>query len=583
MIRKIALSVFLVFSVLAFSQTQIKKIHGIVTDGVEPLSQVSIIVKGTDRGTFSKLNGSYEIYANEGETLVYSYVGKQSMEIIVEDVTEVLNITLYDNIQKLDEVVVTESKNKRKSQKDLFLEYNSNKNLIKTRFGILDKDRVGYSLKVFDGDKFNLAAVDFISVLQSKVPGMIVIREHTYATPVVYLSSMKRLLGQQPIYEVDGNIYIEAPLFIQLNDIKRIAVMGSLAGASKYGTGAAGGVIVINTKTANYSPSEPGTDKPYDLARRRDNYFEEGSTVPISKIPTPQYVAELSSKKNISEALTAYKALQVKYGSSPYFYLDAFSIFSTKFKDTQIAQQIGDEIEQKFKMDPMILKAFAYILEEQEQQQWANEIYKQVFILRPHYGQSYLDLAQSYEDIGAIESSAFLYARYNHLVEDSLISASDTFSEIINRDFGNLLATHGAITGNTAIVKTEDNDFDGMRLLFEWNNSEAEFELQLVGPENQYQRWEHTQLVESERIMEEKIHGFATQEYLIYRPITGHWSVNATYFGNKSLTPTYLKATVFYNYGTKSQTKEVKVFKLTAKNVNQSLFQIKNGSSIATF
>jgi hypothetical protein len=570
---------------MVFSQTQLKKIRGIVSDGMNPLSKVSIVVKGNDSGTESQTDGTYEIYANEGETLVYSYVGKQPMEIIVEDVTSILNVVLYDRIEELDEVVVTKRKRIRKSQKDLFLEYNSNKNLIKTRFGILDKDNVSYSLKIFEGNDLNPAGLDFVSALQSAIPGLIVVRPmFDPYSPIVYFPRILGLDNPPPaVFEVDGILYTDAPTFIDLSNIKRIGTTTSLAALGKYGGLARGGLIIINTKTGNYSPQEPGTDKPYDFARRRDNYFEEGSTVAISQITAPQYLEEISSAENAAQAIDSYFQLERKYASSPYFYLDAYALFSKKFGDAATANKIGKKIQKKFATDPTILKAFAYHLEEQGQHQWANEIYKQVFILRPHYAQSYMDLAQSYEDVGAIESSASLYARYNHLVDKSLLDSSATFSPIINRDFGSLLATHGSITGNTTIVKTEENDFDGVRLLLEWNNSEAEFELQFVGPENQYHNWEHTQLANAERIMEEKMQGFSSQEYLIYRPITGNWSVNATYFGNKSLTPTYLKATVYYNYGTKAQHKETKVFKLTAKNVNQALFQVKNGSSVATY
>ena len=582
MIRKIVLPVFLLSTALIFSQTQVKKIKGVVTDGFSPLPKASIIVKETDSGVESDENGKYEIYADEGQTLVYSYVGKKTTEIIVEDVTEFLNVTLYDNIEELDEVVVTKSK--RKSQKDLLYEYDTNKDLIKTRFGILDKDRVGHSLRIFDAEELSPAAFDFIDALQSRLPGMIVIRpmEDPYS-PVVYLNSMKKLLGQSAMYEVDGMIYEKIPNFIQVNTIKRIAVMGSLAGASKYGMGAAGGIIVINTKTANFSPKEPGSDKPYDLAKRRDNYFEEGSTVAISQISTPQYLEEFSSARSDTEAIERYQALEKKYGASPFFYLDAFSFFHKTYGGDKMQRTIGQKIENKFGSDPTVLKALAYLLEEQKAYEWANELYKQVFILRPHYAQSYLDLAHSYEDVGAVESAATLYARYDYLVKESLMDSSATFAPIIKRDFGSLLANHGSITGSTTIVKTEENDFDGLRLLFEWNNSEAEFELQFVGPENQYQTWEHTQLADSDRIMEEKTHGFSTQEYLIYKPILGNWSVNAKYLGNKSLTPTYLKATVYYDFGTKNQRKDTHVFKLTAKNVNQALFQIKNGNSISAY
>jgi hypothetical protein len=51
---------------------------------------------------------------------------------------------------------------------------------------------------------------------------------------------------------------------------------------------------------------------------------------------------------------------------------------------------------------------------------------------------------------------------------------------------------------------------------------------------------------------------------------------NVNYLGNKSLTPTYLKVTIYHNFGLASEQKESQVFKLSAKNLNQELTKIKN-------
>ena len=64
--------------------------------------------------------------------------------------------------------------------------------------------------------------------------------------------------------------------------------------------------------------------------------------------------------------------------------------------------------------------------------------------------------------------------------------------------------------------------------------------------------------------------------------LPGTWQVNVNYLGNKSLTPTFLKATVYYNYGTRSQRKEVKTFKLSLKNVNQELFKVTVGGQLVS-
>ena len=150
----------------------------------------------------------------------------------------------------------------------------------------------------------------------------------------------------------------------------------------------------------------------------------------------------------------------------------------------------------------------------------------------------------------------------------------------MERNFNNLLKSDGLLlSGNKKVIKTKEDDFKGTRLVFEWNDGEAEFELQFVNPDGQYSTWKHTLADEPGRISDEKNTGFSCEEKLIYDP-SGVWQVNVKYLGNKSLTPAYLKAEVYYNYGTKEQRKEVKVFKLSAKNINQELFSIQKNQLI---
>ena len=85
----------------------------------------------------------------------------------------------------------------------------------------------------------------------------------------------------------------------------------------------------------------------------------------------------------------------------------------------------------------------------------------------------------------------------------------------------------------------------------------------------------------AERINDEKINGYATQEFIMDGSLPGKWQVNVNYKGNKRLASTYLKATMYYNYGRPAQRMEVKVFRLGLKNVNHKLFELYNSSKIS--
>ena len=70
-VKTLVFLVFLVTTGTVFGQ----EVSGTVTDGSEPIPGVSVIVKGTTNGTTTDFDGNYTISANNGDILVFSYVG----------------------------------------------------------------------------------------------------------------------------------------------------------------------------------------------------------------------------------------------------------------------------------------------------------------------------------------------------------------------------------------------------------------------------------------------------------------------------------------------------------------------------
>ena len=90
-------------------------VSGTVKDDSGPLPGVSVIVKGTTVGTTTDFDGNYSIDANNGDLLVFSYVGYDTQEVVVSG--ETLNITLMAGVA-LDEVVLIGSRNKSRTAID---------------------------------------------------------------------------------------------------------------------------------------------------------------------------------------------------------------------------------------------------------------------------------------------------------------------------------------------------------------------------------------------------------------------------------------------------------------------------------
>lgn len=98
-------TLFLAF-VVQFTFAQTKTVTGTVTDdsGI-PLPGVNIVVDGSTAGTQTDFDGNYSISADQGATIVFSYIGFTTQEIIVGD-SSTINVKLTAG-ETLDEVVVT--------------------------------------------------------------------------------------------------------------------------------------------------------------------------------------------------------------------------------------------------------------------------------------------------------------------------------------------------------------------------------------------------------------------------------------------------------------------------------------------
>lgn len=104
LIKKTILLFFLLNLTLGFSQE--KQINGNVTDeNSQPLVGVSVSVKGTSIGTTCDFDGNYSIKTSKGETLVFSFLGFKTLEVIVKD-NSLINTVLQEDAAKLEEIII---------------------------------------------------------------------------------------------------------------------------------------------------------------------------------------------------------------------------------------------------------------------------------------------------------------------------------------------------------------------------------------------------------------------------------------------------------------------------------------------
>ncbi|HDZ03884.1 hypothetical protein LCGC14_0199420 [marine sediment metagenome] len=560
-------------------QAQSNTVKGKVTQMDSPLANVQISILDSDTATKTDANGFYQISAEPREVIQYTYPGLNDVQILVEDVTRILNIEMSQEIHQLDEVTVKGSN--RKSQNELQEEYAYNPDLLKTAFGIIDGETAPGNIRFLKDEEINDIGICILDVVRNEFPGVRVFGDCMRGGGI-FIRGLNSVSQAPPaVYDVDGQILTNTPTWIAPAAIARLAVLNNLAMTTRYGSIGAGGVIVINTKASAYSRTVDG--KPIDYAKVKNNKYDNSALNFVDfNEGKPNYLTELLGAGTEEDAKAIYAEQIKKYSSSFYYVLDAYDYFSNRWNNQDFADMIIEDNKSIIRSNPIALKSLAYIYQAEGQFKKANKLYEDVYKLRADYAQSYLDLANSYRELGSNQKAAAMYLRYDYLLNEKLLEKEEQVKLMVDRDLNNLISLKGAdlvATNKVSEIKLDD-DFKGTRLVFEWSDSEAEFELQFVNPEKRYFKSEHSLVADAERIQSEKRSGFSSEEYLIDDSLRGTWLVNATYLGNKSLTPTYLKATVYYNYGSASQRKETKVFKLGLRNVNQQLFSVSNAVSI---
>ncbi|HEV7350294.1 TonB-dependent receptor [Telluribacter sp.] len=207
-----------------------RRITGRVTDETNTgLPGVSIIVKGTSRGTTTNVNGDFDLNVPENNpVLVISFVGYLTQEIVVGDQSRVI-VSLKADTKSLEEVVVVGYGTQKKG------------NVTAAVTSIKSKDIQNQITKnPLEAMAGQLAGV---SVTQGTGrPG---------ANPVVRIRGAGSIsAGNAPLYVVDGMPLEDASAFTQIspNDIESIDVLKDAASAAIYGSRGGNGVVLITTK-----------------------------------------------------------------------------------------------------------------------------------------------------------------------------------------------------------------------------------------------------------------------------------------------------------------------------------------------
>ncbi|MDR3059857.1 MAG: SusC/RagA family TonB-linked outer membrane protein [Prevotella sp.] len=239
----------ILFSSHVFAQAQ--TVTGIVKDlGNEPIIGASVSVKGTTTGTLTDIDGKYTISADAQSVLVFSFIGFTSQEITVGS-QKVIDVTLSESDQQLEEVVVTALGMKRSTK------------------------ALGYAMTELKGDDLANNSNNPIDALQGKVAGLEISGSDggMFGSAKVQLRGVPTLKGSnRPIYVVDNvilsndnaqtgnadwdgdaNDWGNELKNLNPNDFETVSVLKGAAATALYGSRGLYGAIVITTKSGKGS------------------------------------------------------------------------------------------------------------------------------------------------------------------------------------------------------------------------------------------------------------------------------------------------------------------------------------------
>lgn len=225
------LLIILLIPVISFSQN--KTISGVITDGLEPLPGVNIIEQGTTNGAISDFNGSFELTVNSEATLILSYIGFKTQEIVITEQVS-LNISMEESAEQLEGAIV------------------------KGFAGVMGKSRkrtasiqtTAESVTALNSEGIESAGITDVSSFSALVPNLKFNSAQAVGLNFITVRGIPQVRGgDAPLAFVIDGVTIPDPSLLsqELYDLALVEVVKGPQGAL-YGKNAIGGAVNIYTK-----------------------------------------------------------------------------------------------------------------------------------------------------------------------------------------------------------------------------------------------------------------------------------------------------------------------------------------------
>lgn len=267
--RKLRYSYLFVFTLFMFTCMNISTAFAqdtpitgkVMNENGEPLSGVSVTLKGSKRGVATNAAGEFSINAGSSGILIISYVGYEKKEVAI-DGQRTLTITLSEENTQLNQVVVIGYGTVKKS------------------------DLTGSVVSVKAEDLKASPVTSFDQALEGRAAGVQVTQQSGKPgaeTSIRIRGTTSINAGNEPLYVVDGMLInsdaadmstgvtlgprISALASINPNDIESIEILKDASATAIYGSRGANGVVIITTKRGREGRNTVSFDTYYSLQK----------------------------------------------------------------------------------------------------------------------------------------------------------------------------------------------------------------------------------------------------------------------------------------------------------------------------
>ena len=227
--RKLLYTLVVLMSMSIVSFGQVRTIKGKVSDQkAAALQGVTVRLQSkSDNAILTNAKGEYEIKAQNGDFLLFSFVGFKTERVKVTQAT--INVTLMDEVNVMDEVVVTAQGIRKKSKE------------------------IGYSYARVSNDDITVGrSPQLTQALSGKVSGLAIYTVNNSVDPSVkvVLRGYRSLTGNnEALVVIDGMQTTSTILaLINPNDVESVTILKGGQAATLYGSAGVNGALVITTK-----------------------------------------------------------------------------------------------------------------------------------------------------------------------------------------------------------------------------------------------------------------------------------------------------------------------------------------------